>query len=479
MACEKQSPKQAFFWGWFTGVIYFSGTVSWVTISMHLYGGLPWIISYLLMFLLVSYLAIYIGLFTLSVRWIKSRSYLIPPISWTALEYLRGHLLTGFPWNALGYSQYKNLPLIQIADLTSVYGISFLIVLSNVALFRLFKTMKEKTVSWTPLLVTLSLFIVTLLYGFDRLKKPMGRGEALSVAVVQGNIDQAIKWAEGTRDETLRIYDRLSSSFVKQPQLVVWPEAAMPFFLQNEPSYQRTIFDLSARGNFYLLLGSPAFQTASEGTIELFNSAYLISPKPTEVDRALYAERRYDKIHLVPFGEYIPLKSILFFVDKMVTGIGDFIPGKEARVWEVPPAKIGVAICYEIIFPDLVRLFVKNGANMMVTITNDAWFGRSDAPYQHFSMVVFRAIENRVPVARSANTGISGFIDAHGKILQETEIFVEDTRLERLTPGFRKTFYTVYGDFFALGCLAVLIILILLSCRRGDSNPHGVTPTRP
>jgi apolipoprotein N-acyltransferase len=293
----------------------------------------------------------------------------------------------------------------------------------------------------------------------------MGNGKEISVAVVQGNIDQAVKWDEATRDNTLDIYDRLSLSFSKQPDLVIWPESAMPFFFQNEPLYQQKIFDLVNKGGFHLLFGSPAFQSAPEGTVRLLNSAYLFPPTPAGQGSSPFAEARYDKIHLVPFGEYVPLKSMLFFVDKMVTGIGEFVPGKEARVLDIRSAKIGTAICYEVIFPDLVRRFVNNGANMMATITNDAWFGQSAAPFQHFSMVVFRAIENRVPIARSANTGISGFIDAHGKILQETPIFAEEARLQQLPLGFRRTFYTAYGDIFALGCFAIILALLLSSYR--------------
>ncbi len=470
-ACENQSPKKSFLLGGLTGLIYFAGTLSWVTISMHYYGSLPWVVSYLIMLLLVAYLSVYVGLFTLLVTVLK-KPLLVAPIAWTALEYFRGHLLTGFPWNLLGYSQYRNLPFIQIADITSVYGVSFLLVLTNVAIFLIVKTFLDKrAIAWPPILMTVPLLVIVFLYGFYRLSQPMdtnGNGQQtapIAVGVVQGNIDQGIKWDPAARNETIKKYEQLSLSFVEQPDLVVWPESATPFFFQNEPFYQQRLYDLIRRGGFDLLFGSPAFQTGPTGQLALLNSAYLLRGS-LPAGQVVGPAPRYDKVHLVPFGEYVPLKSsILFFVDKMVTGIGEFVPGRGAVVMDRGKAQIGTVICYEVIFPELVRQFAQNGANIMVTITNDAWFGDSAAPYQHFSMVVFRAIENRVPFARAANTGVSGFINAHGTILQATDIFVEDARLETLYTGFRKTPYTMYGDFFAIGCIIGLISLMGSSYR--------------
>ncbi|HSQ78372.1 MAG TPA: apolipoprotein N-acyltransferase, partial [Nitrospirota bacterium] len=177
---------------------------------------------------------------------------------------------------------------------------------------------------------------------------------------------------------------------------------------------------------------------------------------------------RYHKLHLVPFGEYVPLKSVLFFVEKMVQAIGDFEPGKDYTVMTVADGsspsqkvKFSTVICYEIIFPDLVRRFVDHGAQVVTTITNDAWFGKSAAPYQHFSMAVFRAVENRVPIARAANTGISGFIDAKGKILAASGIFTEAYLTKTIVPGNTKTFYTRYGDLFTYVCVCLSIVLLM------------------
>ena len=465
-ACEtwnvhrKQSIKQTFFLGFVAGLIYFAGTLYWVTISMHQYGNLPWAASVFLMLLLSAYLAVYVGCFTTLISFSQKSFLAMAPLTWTALEYLRGHLLTGFPWNALGYSQYRNLPLIQIADMASVYGVSALIVFVNAAIFVIARTAwDKKALAKFPVFILTSVIAVTLIYGYYRLSLPTGNGMPISVAVIQGNIDQAIKWTPEARDKTIETYERLSMPFSHRADLVVWPEAALPVFFQNEPLYQRRLADLTQKGAFSLLFGSPAFQATSSGQISLFNSAYLLSPSLSSPP--LF---RYDKMHLVPFGEYVPLKSALFFVDKMVTGIGEFVPGKQATVMAIPSAKIGAAICFEVIFPEMVRQFVQNGADVMVTITNDAWFGRSSAPYQHFSMVVFRAIENRVPFARAANTGISGFINSHGEILQSGALFTEEARLENISPGFQKTVYTMYGDFFAI--FAIIITFLIIGCQR-------------
>jgi apolipoprotein N-acyltransferase len=179
----------------------------------------------------------------------------------------------------------------------------------------------------------------------------------------------------------------------------------------------------------------------------MYNSAFLVGPDAT-------VRGRYDKIHLVPFGEYMPLRGMLFFLDKLVYGIGDFRRGEDYTVMAIPQGRFGVLICFEVIFPDLVRHFVDRGAQFLVNLTNDAWFGNSPASYQHLSMVVFRAIENRVPVVRAANTGISAVIDPTGRVLQQTDLFVRTRIQARITPAVgRVPFYTRFGDVFAYACL--------------------------
>ena len=195
-----------------------------------------------------------------------------------------------------------------------------------------------------------------------------------------------------------------------------------------------------------------------------YNSAYLVSPSGELVGK-------YDKIHLVPFGEYVPMQHLLFFIGSLGEGIGDFKPGKEIFNFSLPQGEFGVLICFEIIFPDLCRRFVKEGANFLVTITNDAWFGRTSAPYQHFSMATFRAVENRVFVARAANTGITGFIDPTGKILKEGRIFTQEAMTGTIRLSDLRTFYTLYGNIFAWVCSALSILLIVNALIRKPQNP--------
>ena len=185
-----------------------------------------------------------------------------------------------------------------------------------------------------------------------------------------------------------------------------------------------------------------------------YNSAYLVSPSGELTGK-------YDKTHLVPFGEYVPLSNLLFFIGSLGEGIGDFKSGNEIFNFSLPQGKFGVLICFEIIFPDLCRRFVKHGAGFLVTLTNDAWFGRTAAPYQHFAMATFRAVENRVFVARAANTGISGFINPKGKILKQGGIFTEEAMTGVIRLSRKKTFYTLYGDIFVWVCSAFSILLLI------------------
>jgi apolipoprotein N-acyltransferase len=289
------------------------------------------------------------------------------------------------------------------------------------------------------------------------------------VGLVQPNIDQAQKWDTSNRREAMDRLERLTAQVMQGTDLVIWPEASTPFLFDVETAYRDEVLAFVRDHGVPLLFGSPALANRTDGQPRLTNSAYLVSGDGTVLDR-------YDKVHLVPFGEYVPLKAVLFFLDKLVVGIGDFVPGPGPRVMGGPGGRFGLVICFEVIFPDLVRQFVDQGADYMVTITNDAWFGDSSAPYQHFAMVVFRAVENRIAVARAANTGISGFIDAEGHILRTTEIFVDGALSGEIHTGGPRTFYTAYGDLFAYGCgiLALLVSAVAWRrARREARRPHA------
>ena len=482
--------RQAFWLGWLAGIICSTGIMSWVVTAMHTYGKVPLVFSYGIMLLLTAYLGLYVGIYSAGVVWFRM---LMPryglfaaPCLWVTLELLRTYVLSGLPWSLLGYSQYRQLDVIQIADHLGVYGVSFLIVLTNVALAELylwlmplFRGFRPARLPWE--LVTTAAMLVGLSWAYSTsliASEAMERSNAtLQVGVVQPNIDQAVKWDQAFREETLRRYDRLTESFGYGVDLVVWPEAATPFIYEREPVYQLQLVAMANRASAPLLFGSPAVRFDPERKPFLLNSAYLLSP-----DGELLG--RYDKQHLVPFGEYIPLKSsLLFFLEKMVEGIGDFQAGPGPTILSfqlkesdgAAPArrvKFGVVICYEVIFPDLVRRIASSGAEFLVTITNDAWFGDSSAPDQHFSMVVFRSVENHLAFARAANTGISGFIDPFGRIIVASPTFTQTALQAEIPVRQTKTFYSRHGDVFAYGCM----LISLLFCLYGIFGTKGAEP---
>jgi apolipoprotein N-acyltransferase len=492
--------RRAFWLGWLAGLIAFAGVMFWVVTAMHLYGKVPVAVSYALMLLLATYLGLFVALYTAGFAWLRKfvppYAFLGAPFLWITLEWLRTYLFSGLPWDLLGYSQYLWLPVIQVADHTGVYGISFLVVLVNVALAdagqwsldRFRPSSRERPAApfpWlTPATATLAL-AVTLWYGQAQLKGSPSTSSASSITIslVQANIDQAHKWDAAYRRETLDRYQRLTEQAASGVDLLIWPEAATPFLFEREPDYSREVLRLVETYHVPLLFGSPALRHYPTGRPYLLNSAYLLAQ-----DGKLHG--RYDKQHLVPFGEYIPLKSsLLFFLDKLVEGIGDFEAGTTATLLSVPdkpgaptasPAgepspRFGVVICYEVIFPNLVREFVAGGAEFMVTITNDAWFGASTAPFQHFGMVVLRAVENRRAFARAANTGVSGFIDSQGRILSATPIFEERAVTGAIPVERTVTFYTSYGDVFAYACV---IITGLLCAAASRSRRQGMRSWR-
>lgn len=466
IAQRGKTVRTSFLLGMTSGMVYFMGTVYWVSHSMYFYGHLSVFISLLGMVLLSLYLSLFTGMFTMLFNFISMNSR-VPslftvPVLWVTLEFLRTYLLTGFPWSILGYSQYRFLTLIQIADVTGVYGISFLAAAFSGAVYDVIryrqrgKTGERAPARW-PLISGILIYAViitaSILYGTGKLEEK-AEGRNVKISVVQGNIPQDKKWDYRFQRDVIDTYKRLTSeAAADSPDIIIWPESAVPFIFDNDMRLTEDLLAFQKKLGAHLLFGSVTYKHIPGRKSPMANSAVLLSPHGDTLSV-------YDKIHLVPYGEYVPLRKFFPFIEKLTAGVGDFYTGDEATVMETPFAKIGNLICYEIIFPGLVRQFVNKGANMLVTITNDAWFGRTSAPYQHFSMAVLRAIENRVPVARSANTGISGFIDAKGRVIKKSDIFVEATLTEDLSVGTGKSFYTRYGDIFAYLCSIGAVFLI-------------------
>ncbi|MBT8369822.1 MAG: apolipoprotein N-acyltransferase, partial [Desulfobacterales bacterium] len=386
---------------------------------------------------------------------------------WVALEYVRSFIFSGFPWGYLGHSQYSRLQLIQISDILGVYGLSALIALANGTIFISLLYFSKKR--WQDKKITKQLVagsIITLIvgitlalsYGHRRLKtidSLIAASPKARIAVVQGNIDQAIKWNPAFQIDTIKKYNRLSSTISEQrPDLIIWPESAAPFYFLYDVKPSEMVFKGIRQTATDYLIGSPSFSRADD-VVQYYNSAYLVSPHKKSMSR-------YDKTHLVPFGEYVPFKKWLPFLGKIVAQVGDFKAGQEGKTLPWRQELLGVQICYEIIFPNLSRALVNNDASLLINITNDAWFGKTSGPYQHFSMAVFRAVENRRALARSANTGISGFVDPAGRVMASTALLEEAAVIGLLPMMKEKSVYTQNGDLFAQVCLAWVLLAILV-----------------
>jgi apolipoprotein N-acyltransferase len=458
-ATRRTSPRRAAFLGLLSGTAFFIINLFWLTHAMAVYGHIPWAFAVSLLMLLALYLGAYVSVFTLVWAWVAPRSLLglilVPPALWTALEYVRTYALTGFPWGFLAYTQAGNLPLIQTAAWTGMYGVSWVLVLSNAVLAASLDRAIPPFRRALALIALAGLISGLSFLGVDRLRIP-DRGQPLRVAAVQGNVPQDVKWRPEVRQEILQRYERLTQETGgAKPSLIVWPETAIPYLLGVDAPIRRRIEALARQARTHLLVSSPDAEPGSPP--RYFNSAFHVAP-----DRGIVA--RYDKIHLVPFGEYVPLRPVLgLFVDKLTQGaIGDFQAGEEYTVFDLNGARFGVTISYEIYFPAEVRRYVQGGADFLVNITNDAWYGRTAAPYQHVAMVVFRAVENNAFLVRAANTGISAVVHPTGRVLAASDLFEEAILVQTIRTRKEDTFYSRHGDVFAwlslLGAMASLVM---------------------
>jgi apolipoprotein N-acyltransferase len=452
--------RTAFVGGWISGCVAYLGILRWIPHTMINYGGVPTVVSYGILLLLVVYVGVYVGVFAAGWTW-RVRVWprgvlLVGPALWVTLEWIRAQALSGFPWASLGYSQYLTRPLIQVAEFTSVYGVSCALVLGNVVVAQLLYGATHRQWKRIGLPCALATLCLAALWGYGgwrlhQTSKAAATTPAdLGVALLQGNIAQDLKWERASQEAIFSIYRALTRDAAADPEvdLIVWPEAATPFFFANDHAFQARQLHLAQEAGRPLLFGSPTYTRDGDQDV-MYNSAFLVGPDATVLGR-------YDKIHLVPFGEYMPLRRLLFFLDKLVQGVGDFRSGEAYTVMAIPQGRFAVLICFEVIFPELVRHFVRHGAQFLINITNDAWFGYSAASYQHLAMAVFRAVENRLPIVRAANTGISAVIDPTGRLRQQTDLFVRTWIKGRITPAAGPTtFYTRWGDVFAYGCMLV------------------------
>jgi apolipoprotein N-acyltransferase len=468
-AIRRSGPASAGALAYLAGIGFFMGVFSWINV-------IPGFT--LTDFLLLGvYMGSYWGSFGLALSFLTRRGGLSPvlvaPVIWVSMEYLRSHAgFLALPWALLGQSQYQLLPVIQMAAFTGVYGISFVIVMVNALLSELLLGLAAGSRSspsrcklrlFPYALTTLGVVTISLCYGFWALSaKPAGEG--IRTCLIQGNIPQAIKWQKQYRTMNLGKYCRLTTQAAQadHPTLVVWPESAVPGPFLQDSQTTHTVFRLAQSIRTHLLLGTaqrPKLGKRNRVLTHRYNSVFLISPEGTITGY-------YHKIHLLPFAEYLPYREALPWPKRLAVHAGDFIPGQNYTIFEVNGIKFGVAICWENIFPDLVRQFVARGAEFIVNVTNEAWFGDTAAPYQFVMMSVFRAVENRVAVARAANTGISCVIDPMGRILgivtdRGKSLFVEGFLTRTLPRRQETSFYTRYGDVFTYLNMSIFVSLLL------------------
>ncbi|MFO7749587.1 MAG: apolipoprotein N-acyltransferase [Desulfobacteraceae bacterium] len=477
---KKKKPVQgrkAFNAGLAFGMAHFLTLLYWIVNTVAVYGGLPWVAALSVLVLLCFYLSLFPALFLLLLTRFPMDSMLMPLRAaglWVGLEYLRSSLFTGLPWGLAGYSQSMNTELIQVADVAGVYAVSFILVYSNAAVAGIWCMAAGSHKRWTGAVVKKQLFLMVSLvlilgsaWGYGKtsiaaVDRTMVRSGTKRVTLVQGNIPQDHKWDKAFKEATVKTYCDLSRKAAatgkEKPDLIVWPETALPFYYGWDKKFSSMVDACIKEVNTAFIIGSPAFEPRQTGNL-FYNRAFL-------VNRAGGVTGTYDKIHLVPFGEYVPFGRYLSFLGKITAQAGNFTPGSRAAAPLVfKDARVGMLICFEIIFPSLARSAVGSGADFLVTITNDAWFGLTSAPYQHFSMAVFRAVENRRSVVRAANTGISGFIDPAGRVGKTTALGEKQILTGAIATLNQATFYTIAGDLFAFFCMGGIVAEQLLAFR--------------
>jgi apolipoprotein N-acyltransferase len=451
------SPRMALAVGWLAGLAFFLPLLRWLNYTFRVYSAIPWPLTWGPVALLAAYCGLYFGLASLALAWIGRRigrgsALLLAPFLWVTAEWVRGWLFGGFPWAVLGYSQATHLAVIQVAELGGVWAVSFVLAAANAALAGALALPRRSALA--GLVAAAALVGASLAFGAWRLGEPAS-AERLKVAAMQPAIEQPLKWEAGHTAETLRIYGGLTrAAAAHHPDLIVWPETASPTILRQDPELLGALRDLAGRWRVPLLVGT--IDVADTGRPR--NTAFLV----TEAGIV----GRYDKIHLVPFGEFVPLAEVIGFVRRWAEFISELEPGSRTVVFQGPPAPFGVVICYEGIFPDLFRRFVAGGARLMVNMTNDGWFGRTEGPLQHLAMYPLRAVEHRVAVVRVANTGVSALIEPTGRIDRALGLFQRGNLIGEVPLRRTSTLYTRLGDWLPYLAAAVSGGALLAAARR-------------
>jgi apolipoprotein N-acyltransferase len=476
------SPRRAAGAGFLAGLAAHAAVLHWIYVVTVTYGHAAPPIGVVTVLGLAAWIALFTALLAAVWAWLAVRGAAAPyvlALLWVVLDHLRSFAMTGFPWATLGYALHGDRWLLALAPWTGVYGLSFAAALGGGAVAALLSGRRGAA--------ALGLAGLLGMHGTGAALDAAGGptpGTAVSVAVLQGNIDQGVKWSPAFADRTLAIYEELTRrAAARGARLVVWPETAAPGSPDVDARLRRRLERLAAEVDATLVVGAVGIEGADperrspSARVRYFDSAYVVDPRRGIVDR-------YDKTHLVPFGEYVPLRDLLgHFVKGVATGIAsaDVTAGSAPRVTRLPElpgvgteVPVGVPICYELLFPDLMRRFAADGARVLLAITNDAWYGRTGAPYQFLVITALRAAESGRWIARAANTGVSALIDGRGRVRAQTRIFERDLLVGEveLVPEGASTYYVRHGDVFArslwvLG--AAWVLATVVRRRRGES----------
>ena len=450
-------------YGLVTGIVWFVGTLYWLTDVMVTFGGLPVALAWFAAFLLIAYLALFPAIAAAVVARACARAgvagLLALPFAWTATEYLRGHLLTGFPWVPLGNSQIDS-PVAQIATIIGVYGLSGLVALPAAA--AVFAWYRRGRPGLAAIITTIALVGGTAAWGWVEIDVAymISSGTDLKVGLVQGNVEQGQKWNPAMANEIFSRYLELSRDAIRRgAKLVVWPESSTPFMFEENPALADAIRQLAIESQTTFLLGSDQVERGTPP--RYYNSAFLVQPNGA-------VGGVYRKMHLVPFGEYVPFKDVFTFASPLVEAAGDFSEGDRVTIFRVGDGTLSTAICYEVVFPELARAAVLGGSRLLSTITNDAWYGRSSAPWQHFDQARMRAIEQRRYLVRAANTGISGIIDPYGRVVARSTLFEPAVITGDVALYLRDlTVYARMGDALSYACLLFCALVLAWGRREG------------
>ena len=461
---KARRPRDAFLVGWISQTTAWLLMVPWVVRVMSHYGGLPYILGVLIFIAMSLFLGLYGGLFA----WIGQRvlgrefhRWLLLPLAWAAVEYVRTHLLTGFPWNLAAAAIVDYTPLIQIDRFAGPYFMPVLMFLPATLIAWLIAVKPERVAASFTTAIVAAVCVVWAATGYAA-SKIIGRPPSSTslAALLQPNISQEMRW-----DETnmMSIFDRMlvmtNEASARGASVIIWPESTVPLSYSRTDFYRSAIEGLSLDHSVDIILGSIA-EDPGDPT-KMWNAAFLVSNGKTV--------GHYDKIRLVPFGEYVPLRKMLFFAHKLVRAVGEFQFGTK----DTPlPGRLryGLAICYEIVFPQIARQQVIHGADVLVTITNDAWYDGTSAPRQHLDQARLRAIETDRYLLRAATTGISAFVDPTGRIVDELPMNRQGIVYPKFAPRHSITPYVRFGDWFAwMACFILLLALIARPKFKGPS----------